>query len=127
MREVSAACAYEFDDFERAGRQATLAEMILTALINGVVAAVSGRLNPILDTSNRTYLYADNIAIEEGRQQPVHFRLGKPLRLTDAFGYELSVTIVDIVGSSALLEYRPIEPQDSGANAKLGINPEIDS
>ena len=76
----------------------------------GHVPGLRGRLNPILDTSNRTYLYADNIAIEEGRQQPVSFRLGKPMRLTDAFGAELSVTIVDVVGRSSLVEYRPFEP-----------------
>ena len=76
----------------------------------GHLPGLRGRLNPIRDTSDRTYLYADNIAIEEGRQQPVPFRLGKAMRLTDAYGAELSVTIVDIVGRSALLEYRPWKP-----------------
>ena len=66
-------------------------------------------MNPIRDTHDRTYLYADNIAIEQGRQQRVYFRFGKPLRLTDALGNELSVTVVDIVGRSALVEYRPFE------------------
>ena len=75
----------------------------------GHLPGLQGRLNPIRDTSDRTYLYANNIAIEEGRQQPVHFRMGKPLRLTDAFGAELSVTIVDIVGRAALVEYRPYQ------------------
>lgn len=73
----------------------------------GHLPGLTGRLNPIRDTSDRTYLYADNIAVEQGRQQPVSFRLGNPLRLTDAFGVELSVTIVDIIGRSALVEYRP--------------------
>ncbi|MDE0432655.1 MAG: putative DNA binding domain-containing protein [Bryobacterales bacterium] len=76
----------------------------------GHLPGLTGRLNPIRDTSDRTYLYADNIAIEQGRQQPVHFRLSRPMRLTDAFGVELSVTIVDVVGSSALVEYRPFQP-----------------
>ncbi len=76
----------------------------------GHLPGLRGRLNPIRDTSDRTFLYADNIAIDEGRQQPVPFRLGKPLRLTDAHGAELSVTIVDILGQSALIEYRPFEP-----------------
>lgn len=75
----------------------------------GRLPRLQGRLNPIRDASDRTYLYADNIAIEEGRQQPVPFRLGKPIRLTDAFGTELSVTIVDVTGRSALLEYRPFQ------------------
>ena len=77
---------------------------------SGQLPGLRGRLNPILDDSDRTYLYADNIAIEEGRKQPVTFRVGKALRLTDAYGAELAVTIVDIVGRSALLEYRPFEP-----------------
>ena len=76
----------------------------------GHLPGLRGRLNPIRDTSDRTYLYADNVAIEQGRQQPVHFRLGSPIRLMDAFGVELSVTIVDIVGRSALVEYRPLQP-----------------
>ena len=76
---------------------------------SGHLPGLRGRLNPIRDTSDRTYLYADNIAIDGGRQQPVHFRLGKPMRLTDASGFELSVTIVDIIGRSSLLDYRPYE------------------
>ena len=76
----------------------------------GHLPGLQGRLNPIRDTSDRTYLYADNIAIEEGRQQPVHFRLGKPMRLTDAFGTELSVTIVNVIGQAALVEYCPFAP-----------------
>ena len=75
----------------------------------GHLPGLTGRLNPIRDTSDRTYLYADNVAIEQGWQQPVHFRLGSPMRLTDAFGVELSVTIVDIVGRSALVEYRSLQ------------------
>jgi predicted HTH transcriptional regulator len=78
----------------------------------GHLPGLSGRLNPIRDTSDRTYFYADNIAVEQGRQQPVSFRLGKAVRLTDAYGAELSVTFVDIVGRSALVEYRPFEPGD---------------
>jgi len=77
----------------------------------GHLPDLDGRLNPIRDSSDRTYLYADNIAIDEGRQQPVPFRSGKPLRLTDSHGTELTVTIVDIVGQSALIEYRPPEPR----------------
>ena len=76
----------------------------------GHLPGLRGRLNPKRDTSDRTYLYADNIAIEEGRQQPVSVRLGKSMKLTDAFGSELSVTIIDIIGRSALVEYRSFKP-----------------
>ena len=73
----------------------------------GSLPGLSGRLNPIRDTHNRTYLYASNIAINEGKQQPVHFIPGEDLRLTDADGRELMVRIVAIVGRAALVEYRP--------------------
>ena len=77
----------------------------------GYLPGLTGRLNPILDTHARTYLYASNIAINQGEQQPVHFILGEELRLTDTDGNELLVRIVDIVGRSALVEYRPY-PQE---------------
>lgn len=72
----------------------------------GHIPGLSGRLNPKLDNLDRTYLYASNIAIDQGRPQPVHFVLGEVLRLTDADGREMLVRIVDIAGRSALLEYR---------------------
>ena len=72
----------------------------------GVLPGLSGRLNPKLDTLDRTYLYASNIAINGGQQQPVHFAPGEDLNLMDANGIELTVRIVDILGRSALLEYR---------------------
>ncbi|MXW47480.1 MAG: hypothetical protein F4Z97_02340 [Gammaproteobacteria bacterium] len=74
----------------------------------GHIPGLQGRLNPKRDTSDRTYLYADNIAIDEGRQQPVPFRIDKPMRLTDSFGSEFSVTIVDIIGRSSLVEYHSL-------------------
>ncbi len=78
----------------------------------GHLPGLTGRLNPKRDAADRTYLYADNIAIEQGRQQPVSFRLGNSLRLTDAFGFELNVTVVDIVGRAALVEYRQLRPDE---------------
>ena len=71
----------------------------------GHVPGLKGRLNPIRDTHDRTYLYASNIAIDGGKQQPVHFVPGEILHLTDAEGTELSVRIIDIVGRSVLVEY----------------------
>ena len=73
----------------------------------GTLPGLKGRLNPIRDTHGRTYLYASNVAINDGQQQPVHFLPGEDLSLTDADGSERLVRIVDIVGRSALLEYRP--------------------
>lgn len=78
----------------------------------GYLPGLSGRLDPIRDTLDRTYLHAPEIAVNEGQQQPVDFILGEDLRLTDADGRELMVRIVEIVGRSALVEYRPLSKGD---------------
>lgn len=96
------ALAVELDDLPAGGA-------VIFPEANGHVPGLSGRLNPIRDSLDRTYLYASNIAIDQGRPQPVHFVLGEELRLTDANGREMLVRIVDIAGRSALLEYRPPE------------------
>ena len=62
--------------------------------------------NPILDNHDRTYLYADNIAINDGLQQPAQFALGEDLHLSDADGQEATVRIVAIVGQASLVQYR---------------------
>ena len=79
---------------------------VIFAEATGHLPGLRGRLNPIRDTRDRTYLYASNIAIGQGRPQPVHFVPGEELRLTDPDGAERLVRIVDIVGRSALVEYR---------------------
>lgn len=75
----------------------------------GSLLGLRGHLNTILDAHERTYLYASNIAINEGQPQPVHFIPGEDLRLTDAYGTELMARIVAITGRSALVEYRQIQ------------------
>jgi len=72
----------------------------------GRLPGLKGRLNPIRDNRDRTYIYASNISINEGQQQPVHIMLGEDLLLTDSDGRQLIARIVDIVGRSALVEYR---------------------
>ena len=79
----------------------------------GYLPVVNGRLNPIRDSHERTYLYASNIAINQGKQQPVQFALGEDLRLTDAEGRESMIRVVDVVGRSALLEYRPVTSEEN--------------
>ena len=69
-------------------------------------------LNPIRDTRDRTYLYASNIAINQGQRQPVYFIFGEDLRLTGTNGKELLARIIAIVGKSTLLEYRPCTKGD---------------
>ncbi len=75
----------------------------------GELPGLQGTLNPIRDTLGRTYLYASNISINEGQTQPVQFRFGDTLRLTDARGRELLANILDIVGRAVLVEYRAVE------------------
>ena len=77
---------------------------------SGQVPGLKGSLNPVRDPLDRTYLYASNIAINQGQQQPVHFVPGEDLRLTDVNGVEVIGRIVEIVGRSALVEYRPFSP-----------------
>ncbi len=71
----------------------------------GCIPGLKGRLNPIRDTHDRTWLHASNIVINEGEQQPLHFIPGEELRLTDAEGSERCVRIIEIIGRSALIEY----------------------
>ena len=73
----------------------------------GDLPGLSGKINLIRDAYDRPFLYASNIAINEGQRQPVHFILGEDLRLTDADGKELMIRIVAIVGRAVLIEYRP--------------------
>ena len=80
----------------------------------GNIPGLFGRLNPKRDTHNRTYLYASNIAINKGQQQPVTFVPGEDLHLTDANGRELIVRIIAIIGKSALLEYRSHTKENEG-------------
>ena len=74
----------------------------------GCIPGLTGRLNPIRDTIDRTYLYASNIAINSGKPQPVTFTFDEELTLTDAYGRWAAIRILDIVGRSALVEYRSI-------------------
>ena len=77
----------------------------------GHLPGLAGRLNPILDNLDRMYLYATNVAINEGRQQPVRFKLGEAMRLTDVHGAGRLVRFVDMIGNSSVLEYEPPPPR----------------
>ena len=72
----------------------------------GRLPGIQGRLNPILDNLDRTYLYADNVAINDGLQQPVHFSLNEPVRLTDSMGASATLWFREMVGSSCVFDYR---------------------
>ena len=71
----------------------------------GYIPGLNGRLNPILDTFSRTYLYADNIAIDSGKAQPVAFGVDAPFELEDANGKIVIAIVKHIRGQIALLQY----------------------
>ncbi len=76
----------------------------------GRIPGLFGKVNPIRDDQDRTYLYAQNIAVDGGRQQPASFRYGNPISLVDSFGVEISIKILNIIGKAVLLEYVKVEP-----------------
>jgi len=71
----------------------------------GYLPGLKGRLNPILDTSNRTYLYADNIAINGGKKQPTTFVVDQPTELEDSDGTVMLVVVKHIAASVSLLQF----------------------
>ena len=75
----------------------------------GRLPGTQGRLNPIIDTLDRTYLYADNIAVNDGQAQPVRFALHEPVRLTDSFGAGATVWFREMAGASCVFDYRYTE------------------
>jgi hypothetical protein len=71
----------------------------------GHIPGLEGRLNPILDRHNRMYLYADNIAIGGGKQQPSTFEVNVPFELEDCNGVVMQVCVLHIQGRTSLLQY----------------------
>ncbi|MDE0472845.1 MAG: TIR domain-containing protein [Ekhidna sp.] len=76
------------------------------------IPGLKGRLNPILDSSNRTYFYADNIAIDGGKQQPVPFSINEPIQVEDSDGVIMNLIFRVIKGSTAVIDYvKPVYEQ----------------
>ena len=72
----------------------------------GYIKGLNGRLNPINDSNGRTYLYADNISINNGAKQPVTFGLNKNLILEDNEGVIMNLIFRFIGGhTTALIDY----------------------
>ena len=78
--------------------------------VTGQIPGLRGRLSPVRDSLDRSYLHASNIAINRGEAKPVHFRFGEEMQLTDSEGTEMAVRVMAIAGRSALLEYRVLDP-----------------
>ena len=79
---------------------------LIIANRTGRLPGIRGRLNPILDNLDRSYLYAENVAINDGMQQPVRFSLDEPVRLTDSVGAVATLWFREMVGASSVLDYR---------------------
>nr|WP_315466526.1 TIR domain-containing protein [uncultured Undibacterium sp.] len=71
----------------------------------GYIPGLQGRLNPILATSNSAYLYADNIAINGGKNQPVTFLIGESFELEDCDGVIVQVRFLHVQGRTTLLQF----------------------
>jgi len=76
----------------------------------GYIPGLKGRLNPILDSFNRKYLYADNIAVNDGENQPATFSLNEPISLEDSHGVVMNLIFRFVNGrTTALIDYvKPI-------------------
>jgi hypothetical protein len=97
-----------------------LAERV-TVGTTGYIKGLDGRLNPILDSLNRTYLYADNIAIEGGRTQPVAFKPNQPLVVEDSLGNQFELNVVSIDANSSTIEYRRLASAADKEHATLNL------
>lgn len=75
----------------------------------GYIPGLRGRLNPILDSHGRMYLYADNIAIDGGKLQPATFSINGSIELEDADGIVIFAAVKHIAGRVALIQFtRPV-------------------
>ena len=79
---------------------------LIIANRSGHLPGIRGRLNPMLDSLDRTYLSADNVAINDGLQQPVQFKIDEAVRLTDALGASATLWFREMRGSSSVFDYR---------------------
>lgn len=87
----------------------------------GYIQGLNGRLNPILDSEKRTYLYADNIAIEGGKNQPVKFSLDQPFTVEDSLGNEFELKVSSINNDGATIEYRQLSSAADKEQATLNL------
>ena len=84
---------------------------VLFTRSTGHIPGVEGRLNPQND--GRTYVYADNIAIDERPANPARFEIGESLHLMDVYGVETTIRFLAVTGQFSLIEYT--EPKPYGA------------
>ncbi|MCY4572843.1 MAG: hypothetical protein OXF01_08575, partial [Gemmatimonadetes bacterium] len=79
---------------------------LIIANRTGRLPGIRGRLNPKLDNLDRSWLYAENVAINDGMQPPVRFSFDEPVRLTDSVGAVATLWFREMVGASSVFDYR---------------------
>ena len=72
---------------------------------SGPIPGLRGSVDVVRDSHGRIYVYASNLTINDGEQQPVSVFPSDAIILTDSVGTKMKVRIIDIVGRSALIEY----------------------
>ncbi len=72
----------------------------------GSVPGLNGRLSPIRDTSDRTYIYGDNVSFNQRPTQPAQFTVGKAFTAEDAMRRRVEIDVKFILGRTSLIEYR---------------------
>ncbi len=78
-----------------------------SAIINksGQIPVLTGKMEPVLKSDKKFALYADNIAIEGGQDQPYDFELNKSISLEDNAGNIIHLTFRFFQGRIALIDY----------------------
>jgi hypothetical protein len=111
--DYSSAVLEQFDTSEDLKITLKFIENIGSIICNSTchIKGLQGRLNPILD-SHRRYFYADNVAIEGGKEQPAMFELNTPVQVEDCNGIIMNLIFRFMFGRTSLIDYiKPIFKQ----------------
>ncbi len=98
--------AHPFDPIDLRMRPAPDGGSWIIANQTGHLPGIRGRLHPLLDALDRTWLYADTVAINDGVPQPVRINLNEPVHLTDSRGARATLWFREMVGTSCVFDYR---------------------
>lgn len=74
----------------------------------GPLPGIEGDINPILDSSKRTYVYATKIGLmSSGRPalQPLYFKLKQPIEAVSSTGSKFRIWVKEITPEVSLVEY----------------------
>jgi len=111
--DYSSAILKQFDTTEDLKIELKYVENVGSIICNSTchIKGLQGRLNPILDTPRR-YFYADNIAIEGGKEQPVMFELNTPVQVEDCNGTIMNLIFRFMLSRTSLIDYiKPVFKQ----------------